>query len=727
MPTILPMRVSVLAIASLGAILIGGCATYQGPRIDPTGESLFVWPGQPAVVAAPAPPGAVATPAAAPTSPALPAAPPVAAPLPFGNVQAPPVYSDPPMPAIPPTPAAVPGAVPAPYPYAPTSAVSLPANTVTPAVPIVSAGVSPYAAVVPPGHEHLRLTPDRFVAPVGSQVLLKAGIGSGDGYLVANQRIEWSVARNGVGQLGDLGLNNAAQFYAWWEAPQKIDDWTAVGRTVYLPVTLDTLSPGPNADVRIEKGESWITLTSATEGTSLVTATAPGLEAFNQATAQVYWIDAQWIFPASVAAEAGRPHTLTTTVMRRSDGAPLSGWIVRYNVSGGASLGYAGGNSTDVPTDATGRASVEVSPSESGAGTTTVGITIIRPESVGPNALPRLELGRSAATIAWGTGVPVAAPAVGPAPTIAPQPALPIGPPPSYPAPAPMPANEPTPSTFSQPLTNQPSATSPPVSPPPYGPPANPNATAPPPNAPAGRPRLEVTLRPTGPEQVGVGEYVVYDLTIANRGDGPARHIEVRDRFDQGLKNSMDSQHTNLIRNTTLRDLAPNDQQTIQLAFQVIAPGKQCHDLTVTADGAEPFTQRNCVTGIQASLNVKVSCDRSRIVGQNVEIKVSVRNVGSNPATQIDVRIQLDKAIQPFIENGAERLPDGSLDYRLTGQLAPNEVRVLSFQGRCVSPSNKACARATVTASGGGTSQDEACVEILPEISGSTPLGPGPP
>src|SRR5215217_1374890 len=101
----IPTRVSLAAIA-VCAMIFGGCASWQGPRIDPTGERLLAWPNEPppAVVAPPgfvpqpAPLGAavIAPPPTLPGSaPALVVAPPVAAPLPFGNVQAPPVYSDP--------------------------------------------------------------------------------------------------------------------------------------------------------------------------------------------------------------------------------------------------------------------------------------------------------------------------------------------------------------------------------------------------------------------------------------------------------------------------------------------------------------------------------------------------------------------------------------------------------------------------------------------------------
>ncbi len=482
----IPTRISLAAFA-VCAMMFMGCATWQGPRIDPTGERFLAWPNQPppAIVA---PPGAVPIPAppgvavAGPPpslpvgAPAVVTGPPVAAPLPFGNVQAPPVYSDPTPPPVVPAPV---GVIP-PMPYAPATAVpgtiapSLPAATVTPAVPVVAplAGAPP-AATVPPGSTFVRLTPDRLVAPVGSEVFLKAGVTAPDGSLSPNERIEWSVARNGVGQLGNMGLRDAGQLFTWWVAPEKVDPWTAIGRTAFYPVSLTGATPGPFGAAQIDRGESWVTLVSCTEGVSQVTAFAPDLCQLNQATTSIYWIDAQWIFPASVVAECGKPHVLTTTVFRRTNGTPLAGWVVRYTVGSGGSLGYEGGNTIDARTDAAGRASVEVSPSEAGGGVTQVGITIIRPQSIGPNAIPQVELARGTAAITWSANAPAVAPGVPLAPPAPSLPGPPVGPAPLSPMlgppdPAPMPTSGPPPAPQSAPAnanTTQPS----PYTPPPAG------------------------------------------------------------------------------------------------------------------------------------------------------------------------------------------------------------------------------------------------------------------
>ena len=407
---------------------------------------------------------------------------------------------------------------------------------------------------------------------------------------------------------------------------------------------------------------------------------------------------------------AGQAHTFTTTIMRRSDGAPLAGWIVRYDVSGGAGLGYGGGSSVDSTTDAAGRASVEVSPKDPGGGVTNVGITIIRPATIAPSVMPRLELGRSAATITWGA----ASPAV-------PAPVLPAGPAPSgVPAPAPV-----SPSPIMPPPT-LPSNTPPPAAPAPEPTPTSPpSAYSPKAPAAAGKPRLEVSLRADGSEQVAVGQYARFELTITNRGDGVASHILVTDHFDRGLRHPMDTLNEHVVKFQGVRDLQPNDSQTVPMSFQVVDGGVQCHEVTVTADDAEPVTQKGCITARQAAIEVDVKGPRSRVVGETAQFKATVKNMSDVEATNIEVVFHCDPAIVPTMaEQGWQQLPSGDILLKMPS-LAAGEVRPLGLNGQCRSQSNRACMRVTVTADGGINQAGEACVEILPILPGAGGTSPG--
>jgi hypothetical protein len=634
---------------------------------------------------------------------------------PFGNLLAPPVYSDPPMAPIPTAPVAavVPTLPPPPtIPVAP-GAPSLPALPLPPPLGVAPSPIMPTIAVAPPGVDHLQTMPSVLIAPVGREMLLKASIITREGYTPAVRRVDWSILPNGTAQFTEMGFRDRGQILSWWESPHRIDALNATTSTASVPITLNTATEDPSDDIPILRGESWVTLTSPTEGSSVVTAYAPSLDCYNQSATTIYWIDAQWIYNTAATAEAGCPYTLTTTVTRRTDGAPLPGYIVRYDVGAGGALGYEGGGATEATTDAAGRASVEVSPREAGSGVTTVGITIIRPATGGPAPIPQLELGRGATTITWGApGVPVT-----PAPSLPAGPGIPAAPvplpgPPGTTQPGmPAPSLPPT-TTAPPPATTAPPATAP-QQPSPYTPPPAAAATA-------GKPRLEVSLRPAGPDRVAVGQNASFELTVTNRGDALARHILIVDNFDRGLRHLMAQPNEYKITYDKMRDLPPNDSETIRLTFQVADAGMQCHEATITADGADPVSQRACVTAGQATLTVTTNAPRRQIVGDRAKINAIVKNTGETAATNIEIVARCDAALAPInAEQGHVSLPNGDLLLRVD-RLEPGERRVFGVEVECKAPSNNACTRFIVTAAGGVTAAADACMEVLPQLGGAS-------
>jgi hypothetical protein len=546
----------------------------------------------------------------------------------------------------------------------------------------------------------VRISPDRVLAPVGSEVILKAGVCSAQGYLIANQRVEWLLSSGGTGQFVDLGeRDQVTLFRPIWDTPTKLNNTYAITSTSFMPVCLDRGTPEPSDDVQVVKGDAWITVTSATGGASHVTAYSPAVADWNlrRAIATIYWVDAQWLLPPSAVVDSGRPHVLTSTVMRRTDGAPLPGWLVRYDVGGGASLGYEGGNVVEVPTDAAGRASVEVSPASVSGGTTTVNITIIRPPQGGADPSPRLEVGRGAAAVTWTSGA--VAPPIGsssPSPTTA----APFSPPPGVPS-APLDS------------TPQPTLPSTPAPIGGYAPPSD--------QPPTGQPRLDVQLRLTSAEQLAMGEFASFDVTIRNIGNSTARGIEVRSRFDQGLRHRQAKAGEYEVVRPNVRDLAPNESETIPLTFEVVAGGKQCCDVTVTAQGADQVRASGCITGAQAALTVTATGPRTRTVDEIAEFRASIRNTGDVEAKNIVLVARCDPALEPAeAQVGHKRESDGSIVFPIPS-LGPGADRAFTMTARCRTASNSACTRFVVTADGGVMAASEACVEILPpRPSGTT-------
>jgi hypothetical protein len=399
---------------------------------------------------------------------------------------------------------------------------------------------------------------------------------------------------------------------------------------------------------------------------------------------------------------------LTTTVLRRTDGAPLAGWLVRYEATSGASFGYEGGNVVEVPTDGAGRASVEVSPVDAAGGSTSVNITIVRPPMAGTDASPQLEIGRGVATISWDAGA-VAGPE-----TFQVQP-------------APMNPGFVSPSPASPPATTSPYESTPRPALPNTDSPATESYVKPSAEPAPGRPRLDIEVRRTTAENVAVGDFVSFDIVVTNRGDGTARGIKIRSQFDRGLSHPEAKPNVFAVDYNTMRDLPPGDSETIPLTFGVVAGGTQCHEVTVTAEGAEAATARGCITAGQATLEIEVRGHRSRVVGQTAEFVAVIRNVADVAATNIEIVARCDAPLDPSrAEPGHQRLPDGGLVMRIE-KMEAKEQRTFRMEAVCRTPALSACNRISVSADGGISVADEACVEILPAQPPGSPVGPAAP
>ena len=166
---------------------------------------------------------------------------------------------------------------------------------------------------------------------------------------------------------------------------------------------------------------------------------------------------------------------------------------------------------------------------------------------------------------------------------------------------------------------------------------------------------------------------------------------------------------------------APNDTERLRLTFTVVDGGLQCQEVTVSADGADPVSQKACVTARQAAVTVDVNGPVRQIVGEIAKFNTIIRNTGDVAATNIEIVARCDAALKPErAEESAKMLPDGGILLRID-RLEPGERRTFGMEAKCVAPSNNARATFTLTADGGLTVADDAGVEILPPISAAAP------
>ncbi len=247
----------------------------------------------------------------------------------------------------------------------------------------------------------IQLVETRFLAPVGGEVVLLAGLCGKDGYLVTRQPLEWMLSPDSVGQFIEVGDDLKGKLCSNLRGKpkvEKLDVDYARGRTSSRETTITRGTSNCDDDIFLAKGLTWLSISSPSEGTSRVTVLAPDSEIWDQRrqTATIYWVDANWQFPEAQVVRSGQPVDLVTRVTRSENRVPAHKWIVQYTIVDPSVAVFSpptGSNVARVEVNENGIAQVRlVSPANS-RGTTPVVIEVIRPEMPTDN-LPALPLGR---------------------------------------------------------------------------------------------------------------------------------------------------------------------------------------------------------------------------------------------------------------------------------------------------------------------------------------------
>jgi hypothetical protein len=208
------------------------------------------------------------------------------------------------------------------------------------------------SSTVPSDDAQVTLTPTELTAPVGSEVILVAGVVAVDGSLVAHRRLEWTLMPGSVGQFAEISQNNCIDRLLGDNNPHKVAAVNyAVGGTGHAEGQV-TPRIGPAANVaNVTVGQGWVGLTSTMAGDSVVTVIAP--QVFNSATRQkiatIHWrntgLTAPAIGPIPAAAAPVAAAGGTTAIgptPRPNPGAPAGGGpAAGAAATGGAPAGAA--------------------------------------------------------------------------------------------------------------------------------------------------------------------------------------------------------------------------------------------------------------------------------------------------------------------------------------------------------------------------------------------------
>lgn len=273
----------------------------------------------------------------------------------------------------------------------------------------------------------LLITPNRLVAPVGGEVVLLAGICGKDDLLVTNEPIEWMLAPDSVGQIVEVGDDAKGQRQSFWKPAstpkvEKLGIDFARGRTSNEPGIITKGTADRSDDLPIRKGQTWISLTSPSEGVSKVTVLAPDSDVWNKRrqTATIYWVDFHPDFPLPQVITNDAPARIATKVTKSEGFVAAKDWIVRYRSlnpefaqfvltsTDPTRPGEQLKDSVDAIVDQNGIAYVYLKRLDNSAsgvslpknGTALVEVEVVRPQQPGEN-MPELSLARGNTSVTW--------------------------------------------------------------------------------------------------------------------------------------------------------------------------------------------------------------------------------------------------------------------------------------------------------------------------------------
>lgn len=616
---------------------------------------------------------------------------------------------------------------------------------------------------LPPRGERgcILMTPQKIVAPVGGEVIFLSGICGTDGYLQVGQPLEWMLSRDSVGNIIQVGDDDPGVLHrlAGISKAEKQDPTFARGVTSTKEVLITRGNSNPNDDVKLEKGQTWMSLSSASEGTSHITVLAPESECWDQrkASATVYWVDARWQFPAPQQLIAGTAAELNTRVTSAEGSVPARGWKVRYEILNpelATFVGTGGSSVVEVNVDDSGNAVATLQPVPGTSGNAVVSVSVIRPGGTSEK-MPDLTLGRGQAFITWSS----------------PQLTLRAGGPEvaSYNAPFDVVANIANPGDQDatgvevrasipegvKVITSDAFAK------------VYPNSvvweigTIPP------QQQLDLTLKlsSTAPIAIGfeargdgglaaddsvrvdiyrpslavrvspekqryqTGDQVTYSVEVENTGDRPLRDVSLAAIGDAGMLHG-EKGIREVGNDKTDGPLQPGQVWATTVNFVPTDSGLRCVNFVAEAAAGQQAQAQSCVTVINPppptpAMSVTVAPERDRlVVGDRVLVRGRVENTGSIPLKSVRVTMSYDPQLVP--EQATDDFPR-NLDtpYLIAwtiAELPAGETAVLEGEFLAQSESRRSQFVFTAESNEGASGRDGTEVQIFPSATPNEPL-----
>jgi len=295
-----------------------------------------------------------------------------------------------------------------------------------------------------------------------------------------------------------------------------------------------------------------------------------------------------------------------------------------------------------------------------------------------------------------------------------------------------------------------------------------------------GQAKFLIEVRIDGPQQVAVGGQAKFLISITSRGQVPTGKLIIKDRLDPGFE------HPVAVRGAIEREiesLAPGETQQVDVALTASRAGRLCHTVEVIGPEGVRAKAEACVTatgtavgepGLQpttppelepspsfepspqpspppferppsetlpptepsqppgesvrpftepvqppgepqgrAAVSVRVTAPREVTEGEVARFFIDVTNTGEQTLTNVEVVNRYDPELSPSAASDEYRIRGTSLSWTLD-RLAVGQTMPLELHCDCQRAAEAACNRVTVTSAEGAQAQGEACVKIRP-------------
>ena len=150
------------------------------------------------------------------------------------------------------------------------------------------------------------ITQRRITRRVGEEVVLIGGMQTGTGIAQPNELMQWALSKDSVGTLLDAAIpqtrrTGLLKIFQKNSPPPTVCGTCVQSVTASQCLHLTRNSLDPRDDIYLSRGQTWVSLTSASPGISYVTLSAPQACGRRFANAVVEWVDADRAYDPTCA------------------------------------------------------------------------------------------------------------------------------------------------------------------------------------------------------------------------------------------------------------------------------------------------------------------------------------------------------------------------------------------------------------------------------------------